>query len=181
MTMKRDCARYTEALADLAEGKTSPEARQHVDSCVSCQHDLAQLVKLFAASKVKVYKAPSELVAAAQALMQVKVNRLHQVRCLLLGVGARSGKSGIQATYGDSVQSVNVVYQPIPSGWEIVGRAPSGYDQVTVCDEAKPLEIDGYFSVQVRTLESAEIKFSGEAGELYLPPVEVPVDGHGTR
>ena len=181
MTMKRDCARYTEALADLAEGKTSPEAQLHVDSCMSCQNELAQLAKLFAATKVRMFKTPAEIVAAAQALMQVKVNRLHQVRCSLLGTGARSGKSGIQATYGDSDLSVNVVYQPIPSGWEIVGRAPEGYQSATISEEALQLDVDGYFAVQVKSLEGSEIKFSGEAGELYLPPVEVPVDGHGAR
>jgi hypothetical protein len=179
--MKRDCARYSEALADLAEGKSSPEMQIHVDSCQDCRKELAQLQKLLNVTKFQVFKAPVSLVSSAQAIMQVKVNRLQQVRCLLLGVGARSGKSGMQATYGGSELSVNVVYQPVPTGWEIVGRAPEGYQWVTVSDETLPIEPDGYFALRVKALESAEIRFSGNAGELYLPPVEVPVDGNGTR
>ena len=174
------CDQLTEALVDLAEGKSNAEARAHVDSCSSCAQRLEELRSILQAAAVPIRNAPDDLIARAKSILRPKARVTLVARLLgssLATAGARSTAYDFQLMLEADDVRLRLMYTQAPGGnWEVTGRAPSAWD---VERKGARLSVDpsGGFVLRAEGLDQTGFSLVREDREIVIPPARELIDG----
>src|SRR4051812_18744628 len=124
--MKNRCADFWDGIVDLAEGRENAAASAHVEGCADCRMKLEELREIFAVGDLKFYSAPKAVIDAAKGLMQPQRRVAGVFRSTLAFSGARTVAEDFQLVVGEGDTQTRLMFVHTGSGWEVLGRLPSG-------------------------------------------------------
>jgi hypothetical protein len=168
--MDTNCKEIWPALVMLAEGKDSPTAKTHVETCPNCRKELQSLTLIFAGLSAGHFEPPQEVVDLAKAIMpprRVSVARL--VSNSLVAGGARGAQDFQLAFEGEDMRA-RLHYEQIQKGWSVTGRVQSGIP-FTLSAAGLVLETDeaGRFAFTAPDLSETAVELRREAGWIQIP------------
>ena len=176
--MSKTCKTMWAGLVDLAEGKDSPDAAVHVDSCDLCRTTLQGLRRTLSSLAVPQFEAPLELINRAKAIMSPSPSRMRLLRTSLSTAGARAVTEEFQAIYGFDELELRVMYAKVDTGWNVIGRLPSVDWTAAANGEALSIEDDGHFSFTVKSLEDSSFEIAKHMMRLEVPSASEATRGH---
>lgn len=168
--MKSTCAQLRTAIADLAEGRESPDAAAHIANCRTCAALFAQMRAAIQGLRSGFADAPSELILSAKAIFPRTQPVFARLVSPTLGTAGARGGDAFQALYEFEDGRVRVMYRPEPDGWTVMGRIEAeGWTIV-----AEDLDSEGRFQFSSQSLSDAEILLRKGDAEVVIPAPEGP-------
>jgi len=131
--MINSCSEFTEALADLAEGRATPAAEAHVAECESCREKVAQLRTIVSVTRWAGGSAPAEWVDRAIDIMKPAKRTIFAtlLRTSFAQGSARSATQDFQLQVEAEGIPFRFSYSNSGRGWFVLGRVPQEFDLVT--------------------------------------------------
>jgi hypothetical protein len=176
--MKEKCSDYWERIVNLAEGGQDEIANRHVAGCVSCARKLQELRQILTVGKTPTFDAPLSLVATVKDMLPIgSSSRATLLRSTLAWSGARTVTEDFQLVVAVGKEQVRLMYLPLDSGWQVLGRLPS-MDWSALKEGARVQgDSAGRFSFIASNLAQTDFKLAGPTGEVVVPSAQEMLDG----
>lgn len=169
--MNKRCQELWEGVVELAEGRPSPEAAAHVETCASCAAKLETLREAMRLGDLRFFDASPALVEAAKAMMPAP-RRLPLLRSTLAWTGARAVAEDFQLLVGEEALPIRLMFSRVSEGWEVMGRLPDATWKVLRAGDSVAVDGEGRFDFRAASLADTDFVVSGPGGDFTVASAE---------
>lgn len=165
-------------MADLAEGQSISGASEHLEQCLACQKELKIFEAMFKAFRGEIFEPSEEALARAIALMPPAPYRTARLVLGRMSPVRRAGSEEFQLVFEDGDLNARLMYQPIPTGWSVIGRIDGRVTSVESAVGKLELDESGRFRFEVEDLQETDVYINSENGIVKIPAApEASPDG----
>lgn len=175
--MKHRCKDYWEDIVDLAEGKESKAAVDHLSQCPSCKQDFELLRNTVQGLAVVEYSAPKSVIEDARRIMPARQWKTVRRLGTLPQLATARGAAEFQAVYQEDNARIRVRYEREGQEWMVTGRVQAE-EPTSAYREDQVLELDetGGFLFTAKTLEDTGFQVISGGRWLRVPSASEAVD-----
>lgn len=175
--MNTRCEDIREGLVELAHGKESTDASEHLISCADCRELLSEFKAVAAALRHPSKTPPLSASAAAKAIMPAPSRRLARLVPIAFSATRHTGAS----TLNFECEEFKVRVQLVRLGQEVSVLGKVEGFQGVVSTESASAEVlaDGRFEVALQDAKDRKLEFSRK-GEVIIVPLEAFFDAESS-
>ncbi|HMS55022.1 MAG TPA: hypothetical protein PKA27_06440 [Fimbriimonadaceae bacterium] len=175
--MNKRCDDIREGLVELAHGKESADASEHLISCADCRQLLNEFTALAAALRHPSKTPPLSASAAAKGLMPAPSRRLARLVPVTFSTTRHVGPSTLSFECEEFKVRVQLVR--IANETSVLGKVEGFQGVVSTESDSSVIANDGRFEVSLADSEDRSLEFL-RTGEVIVVPLEAFFDAESS-